>query len=76
MSSLLSLKIPIFKLAYFIIASLSWIFKPYPIPAKQETPQKLLQDEVLVECLIDAIDFLNERNWNYKTADHTRTKLE
>ncbi|MFO7153233.1 MAG: hypothetical protein DIU66_008435 [Bacillota bacterium] len=55
---------------------MSWIFKPYPIPAKQETPQKLLQDEVLVKCLIDAIDFLNERNWNYKTADHTRTKLE
>ena len=32
--------------------------------------------DVLVKCLIDAIDYLNERDWNYNTTGHAKAKLD
>lgn len=32
--------------------------------------------DVLVKCLIEAIDYLNEKNWNYNTTDRATSKLE
>lgn len=33
-------------------------------------------NEVLINCMVEAIDYLNERDWNYNTSGHARTKLK
>lgn len=33
-------------------------------------------NEVLLQAMTEAIDYLNERDWNYNTTDHAATKLD
>lgn len=33
-------------------------------------------NEVLINCMVEAIDYLNERDWNYNTTGHASTKLK
>ncbi len=33
-------------------------------------------NEVLINCLTEAIDYLNERDWNYNTKGHAKNKLK
>lgn len=33
-------------------------------------------NDILIKSMIEAIDYLNERNWNYNTKDHSSTKLK
>lgn len=33
-------------------------------------------NDVLIKCMIEAIDYLNERDWNYNTTNHAVNKLD
>lgn len=35
-----------------------------------------MMNDVLVKALMEAIDYLNERDWNYNTKDHAATSLD
>jgi hypothetical protein len=35
-----------------------------------------MMNDILVKALMEAIDYLNERDWNYNTKDHAATSLD